>query len=125
MQTKTIICVVDDDSSVRRALKRLLKSAGFQVSTFSSAQEFLDDGVKEDPDLIVLDVRMPGLSGLELQRQMTDSGLKIPIVFMTAHENGGVFTTAMECGAVDFLYKPFDDMDLLSAIDAGIKHSDA
>ena len=118
--TNTAIWVVDDDPSVCKALRRLIKSAGFSVKTYSSAQIFLDDGRMEDSGLLILDVRMPGLSGLELQNQMAASGSKIPIIFITAHDDGEARTTAMEKGAVAFLYKPFDDQDLLDSIYAGL-----
>jgi len=121
--TNPTIWVVDDDPSVCKALRRLIKSVGFRVKTYTSAQEFLDAGHMEDPGLLILDVRMPGLSGLELQKQLAASGSKIPIVFITAHDNGDAYTTAMEEGAVAFLHKPFDDQELLRAIDAGIKQS--
>ncbi len=119
--TKTTICVVDDDPSVCKALSRLIKSVGFSVKTYSSAQKFLDDVRMEDSGLLILDVRMPGLSGLELQKQLAASGSKIPIVFITAHDNGEAHTTAMKEGAVAFLYKPFDGQDLLDAIYAGLQ----
>ena len=115
------IWVVDDDPSVCNALKRLIKSVGLNAKTYSSAQEFLDDGHREDTGLLILDVRMPGLSGLELQKQMSASGSKIPIIFITAHDNGGTYTSAIKEGAIAFLHKPFDEQDLLGAIYAGIK----
>ena len=110
------ICVVDDDPSVCKALSRLIKSAGFKVKTYGSAQNFLDDDDTEEPALLVLDVRMPGMSGLDLQKQLAASGHAIPIVFITAHENGLAKTTAMAAGAVAFFQKPFDEKDLLGAI---------
>ena len=118
---KHTICVVDDDPSVCKALKRLIKSVGFCAETYTSAQEFLDNGHKEEPDLLVLDVRMPMLSGLELQKQLVDSGSRIPIVFTTAHEDGGARAAAMERGAVAFLHKPFNDQLLLDAISRGLE----
>ena len=110
------ICVVDDDPSVCKALSRLIKSAGFNVKTYGSAQEFLDDDHIEEPDLLVLDVRMPGMNGLDLQNHLAASGYKIPIVFITAHENGMAKTKATAAGAVAFFQKPLDEKDLLGAI---------
>ena len=120
----TTIWVVDDDPSVCKALKRLLKSVGLSVKTYASAQEFLDDGHMEESGLLILDVRMPGLSGLELQKHLAASGSKIPIVFITAHDNGEAHATAMEEGAVAFLHKPFDDQALFDAIHAGLGSKD-
>jgi FixJ family two-component response regulator len=117
----TTIWVVDDDPSVCNALKRLLKSVGLSVKTYASAQAFLDDGHIKDAGLLILDVRMPGLSGLELQKQLAASGSEIPIIFITAHDNGDIYTKAIEEGAKAFLHKPFDEQDLLDAIYAVIE----
>ncbi len=121
--TDTTIWVVDDDPSVCNALKRLLKSVGLSVKTYASAQEFLDNGHKKEAGLLILDVRMPGLSGLELQKQLADSGSKIPIIFITAHDNDDTHIKAFEEGAKAFLHKPFDEQDLLGAIYAIIEQS--
>jgi FixJ family two-component response regulator len=110
------IFVVDDDESVRRALKRLMKSAGFKVDTFGSAREFLDTGGTNRPGIMVVDVRMPEMTGLELQKQLAASGAKIPVIFISAHEDSRAVEMALGAGAVEFLYKPFDDQDLLAAI---------
>ena len=110
------IGVVDDDPSVCKALSRLIKSAGFNVKTYGSAQAFLDDDDTEGPDLLVLDVRMPGINGLDLQHHLVASGRAIPIVFITAHENGMAKTMAMAAGAVAFFQKPFDEKDLFTAL---------
>ena len=117
----TTIWVVDDDPSVCNALKRLLKSVGLSVKTYASAQEFLDDSHMEDSGLLILDVRMPGLSGLELQKQLAASGSEIPIIFITAHDNGDTQKKAIEEGAKAFLHKPFDEQDLMDAIYAVIE----
>jgi FixJ family two-component response regulator len=111
-----IIFVVDDDPSVRRALKRLISSAGFQVETFASAQDFLQSSRHDGPACLVLDVRLPGVSGLDLQEQLTAAGLNMPIVFITGHGDIPMSVRAMKAGAVDFLPKPFNDQDLLGAI---------
>ncbi|MFC1859072.1 response regulator [Thermodesulfobacteriota bacterium] len=110
------IGVVDDEPSVCKALSRLITSAGFNVNTYDSARAFLNDDRSEEPDLLVLDVRMPGMNGLDLQNHLAASGRTIPIVFITAHENGMTKTTAMAAGAVAFFQKPFDEKDLLGAI---------
>ena len=110
------IFVVDDDESVRRALKRLMKSAGFKVDTFGSAREFLNTGGANRPGIMVVDVRMPEMTGLELQKQLAASGAKIPVIFISAHEDSRAVEMALAAGAEAFLYKPFDDQDLLAAI---------
>ena len=116
-----IVFVVDDDSSVRSALKRLIKSVGHKVTTFSSAREFLDHDHPDAPSCLVLDIRMPGLSGLELQEQMAALGLNMPIIFITGHGNIPTSVRAMKAGAVDFLEKPFDDQALIDAINQAIE----
>jgi FixJ family two-component response regulator len=115
-----IICVVDDNPSVCKALSRLIKSAGFKVKTYDSAQEFLNDGLSRDSDLLVLDVRMPGMNGLDLQNHLAALGYAIPIVFITAHEDSIAKTKAMAAGAVAFFQKPFDEKDLLGGIYKGL-----
>ena len=114
------ICVVDDNPSVCKALNRLIKSAGFNVKTYGSAQEFLHTDYSRDSDLLILDVQMPGMNGLDLQTYLIASGHRIPIVFITAHENGIAKTKAMAREAVAFFQKPFDEKDLLGAIYKGL-----
>ena len=116
IKSRPTVCVIDDDPSVCKALGRLIKSAGFNVKTYGSAQKFLDENHTKELDLLVLDLRMPGMTGLELQNQLAASGRVIPIVFITAHENGLAKSTAMAAGAVAFFQKPFDEKDLLGAI---------
>jgi FixJ family two-component response regulator len=123
--TDAIVFVVDDDLSVREALEGLIRSAGLRVETFRSAQEFL---VGERPDLpscLVLDVRLPGLSGLDLQKRLADANLEIPIIFITGHGNVPAAVQAMKAGALEFLTKPFTDRDLLDAIEQAIKRDRA
>jgi len=110
------VFIVDDDASVRRGLARLLRSAGYEVETFVSAQDFLDNADPDGPCCLVLDVRMPGLTGVELQRALLESGRDIPIVFITGHGDIPMAVQAIKAGAVDFLTKPFDDETLLDAI---------
>jgi len=121
VSSDAIVFVVDDDSSVRSALKRLIKSVGHNVTIFSSAREFLDHDHPDVPGCLVLDIRMPGLSGLELQEQMAAQGLTMPIIFITGHGNIPTSVRAMKAGAVDFLEKPFDDQALLDAIHQAIE----
>jgi FixJ family two-component response regulator len=114
------VFLVDDDPSVRRALARLIKSAGHQVQTFSSAQEFLGTRAGGEAACLVLDVRMPGLTGIELQRQLQTLNRNVPIVFMTGHGSIPMSVQAMKAGAVDFLPKPVKDTDLLRAIEQAL-----
>ena len=112
-----MISIVDDDESVRDALESLLKSVGYRTEVFASAQEFLHSGHHEDSRCLILDVRMPGLSGLELQRQLVSSGSSIPIIFITAHGDEAARAQALGAGAVAFLRKPFTEEALLKAVD--------
>src|SRR3981189_593824 len=111
-----VVFVVDDDPSVRRSTERLLRLAGLKVQTFSSAREFLVSHRSDGPACLVLDVRMPGLSGMDLQHELAESGIHIPIIFITAHGDIPMTVRAMKAGAVEFLSKPFRDQDLLDAI---------
>lgn len=115
------IFVVDDDVSVRKSLKRLIESVGYRVETFASAREYLKQDPCEGPACLVLDVRMPGMSGLDLQDELTSAGLIIPIIFITGHGNVPMGVKAIKAGAVDFIEKPFDDQTLLDAINEAIE----
>jgi FixJ family two-component response regulator len=112
----TRISVVDDDAAVREAVRSLLRSAGYRADTFASAEEALDNGGLEGAACVVLDVRMPGMSGLELQDRLIASGRLIPIVFVTAHADEQARARALERGAVACLQKPFDGEALLDAV---------
>jgi DNA-binding NtrC family response regulator len=114
------ICVVDDDACVREAVGNLLRSAGLQVETFSSAHEFLARRGTDVPGCLVLDVNLPGLSGLDLQQELAKANLQVPIVFLTGHGDIPMSVRAMKAGALEFLTKPVDDEDLLRAIQQGI-----
>ena len=116
-----IVLVVDDDVSVREALGSLIRSAGLKVETFASAQDFLSRPRADAPSCLVLDVRLPGLSGLDLQKKMAKANLEIPIIFITGHGDVPTSVQAMKAGALEFLIKPFDDQDLLEAIRNAIK----
>ena len=115
------IAVVDDDPSVRGGLDRLIRSLGWKAETFASAQEFLDHPRTEPPSCLVLDLQLPDLSGLDLQKRMAEVGLEIPIVFLTGHGNIPASVQAMKAGAVEFLTKPVDEQDLLRAIQEAIE----
>jgi FixJ family two-component response regulator len=120
-EIEPIVYIVDDDLSVRRSTERLIRSAGFKVLTFTSAREFLASPRPEGPACLVLDVRMPGLSGMELQRELTQSGIHIPIIFITGHGDIPMSVRAMKAGAVEFLTKPFRSRSLLEAVRAAIE----
>jgi FixJ family two-component response regulator len=111
-----IVFVVDDDASICEALSSLIESAGMRVQTFASAQEFLRHKRPETPACLVLDVRLPGLSGLELQRKLAPARMRLPIIFITGHVDIPMSVRAMKAGAVEFLPKPFNDEQLLEAI---------
>lgn len=113
--------VVDDDASIREALSSLIESAGMRVQTFASAQEFLRHKRPDTPACLVLDVRLPGLSGLELQRKLSPARTRIPIIFITGHGDIPMSVQAMKAGAVEFLPKPFRDDQLLEAIRQAIE----
>ena len=115
-----MVFIVDDSPSVRRALSRLLQSVGLRVEVFSSARQFLDHDLPDTPSFVVLDVRMPRMSGLDLQQEMTEREVAIPIVFITGHGDINMAVQAMKDGAVDFLPKPFNDQDLIDAINRAL-----
>ena len=117
---RPVVFVVDDDVSMREALKNLLRSVGLEVETYSAAGEFLSSRRPDAPGCLVLDVRLPGLSGLELQRQLTEANIEIPIIFITGHGDIEMSVRAMKSGAVEFLTKPFRDQDLLDAVQKAI-----
>lgn len=115
-----VVFIVDDDESVRRALARLIRSAGFEARVFASAEEFLDEGCQNIPGCLILDVRMPGTNGLELQERLIASGSEMPVVFITAHEDTEARERAMKTGAVAYIQKPFNDEVLLDAVNKGL-----
>jgi FixJ family two-component response regulator len=121
MAAAPLISIVDDDDSLRNSLNNLIRSVGFGVQGFSSAEAFLNSHQLHDTACLILDVRMPGISGLDLQRRMVAANSRIPIVFITSHGDDNARTRALEAGAVDFLYKPFREEALLSAIDRALK----
>ncbi|HXQ36249.1 MAG TPA: response regulator transcription factor [Anaerolineales bacterium] len=115
-----LVYVIDDDASMRQAISRLLHAIGLTVRTFGSAREFLSTRLPDLPACLVLDVRLPGLSGLDLQREMVERGIHVPVIFITGHGDIPMSVQAMKAGAVEFLTKPFRDQDLLDAVRSGI-----
>ena len=120
-EPESIVFVVDDDPSVRSAIKRLIVCVGLQVELFESAQEFLASKLPNVPSCLVLDVRLRGISGLALQRHLAEANVQIPIIFITAHGDVPMTVRAMKAGAVEFLTKPFHDQDLLDAIQLALE----
>ena len=119
-ETKPTIFIVDDDPSVRESTELMLKSVGFNVKTFVSAQDFLKANLQEDLGCLILDVRMPGISGLDLQEKLVSAKTPLPVIFITGHGTVPMSVRAMKAGAVDFLQKPFEEQDLLDAINRAI-----
>ena len=120
-EAQAVVFVIDDDEAVRQALRSLIRSVGLVVETFASAREFLTSRRPDAPSCLVLDVRLPGVSGLDLQRELSDAGISIPIIFITGHGDIPMSVRAMKAGAVEFLTKPFRDQDLLDAIAQAIE----
>jgi len=116
-----IVFIVDDDLSVRRTTERLVRTAGFNTQTFTSAREFLKNPRPDAPACLILDVRMPGLDGMQLQRELAQSGINLPIIFITGHGDIPMSVRAMKAGAVEFLTKPFRSQSLLEAIRSAIE----
>ena len=121
MELPPAVFVVDDDASVREALDGLFRSIGLQAKTFGSAAEFLQHKLPDAPSCLVLDVRLPGLSGLDFQADLAAAGLHIPIIFMTGHGDIPMTVKAMKAGAVEFLPKPFRDQDMLDAVQQALE----
>jgi len=119
-----LISIVDDDDALRMSLENLIRSIGWQVQGFSSAEAFLRSNQAHQTGCLILDVRMPGMSGLELQSHMAMNHSQVPIILITAHEDHGQKARALQAGAVAFLHKPFYQDELLNAIDAALKIRD-
>ena len=117
-----MVAIVDDDDLMRTALQGLLKSAGLLAQSFASAEEFLRSGHQHNTACLITDIRMPGMSGLELQAQLNADQCKIPTIFITAHGDAKMRMQAMRAGATDFLAKPFDDEVLLKSVRAAIEN---
>jgi FixJ family two-component response regulator len=118
-----LISIIDDDSALRNSLDDLIRSIGFRTQGFASAEAFMRSNQACDTACLLLDVRMPGMNGLDLQREIVSTNWRIPIIFVTSHADELARTQALENGAVAFLYKPFREEELLKAIDAALKHS--
>ena len=121
MKKESLVILVDDDPSFRRSTERLLRMAGYAMQSFASALEFLHSPRPEVPACLVSDMRMPGLNGLDLQRELARAGWQIPIIFITGHGDVPTSVRAMKAGAVDFLSKPFREKDLLDAIEKALE----
>jgi FixJ family two-component response regulator len=117
-----VVFIVDDDASIRDAMQRLFRSVGLQAEVFESAAAFLRNTPADVPSCLVLDVRLPGLSGLDFQTELAKANIQIPIVFMTGHGDIPMTVKAMKAGAIEFLPKPFRDQDMLDAVRVGIEH---
>ena len=114
------VYVVDDDASVREAIEGLIRSEGLSAKTFTSSQEFLASAADEIPSCLVLDVELPGLSGLDLQERLLDGGFRTPVIFVTAHPKAKARERALNAGAVAFLSKPFEEISLISAVKSAL-----
>jgi FixJ family two-component response regulator len=121
MRDRPLIAIVDDDASVCRALNRLIRSARMDAETFNSARDFLDAGESHEPDCLILDVQMPGMTGLELRDQLSGRGNRVPVIFITAHEDVDVSDSASVRGVVAFVRKPFSDQLLLAVVAEALK----
>jgi len=121
----SIVFVIDDDSSIREAIKSLISLVGLRVETFGTAREFLQSELPDAPGCVVLDVELPGLSGLDLQRELAEHGIKLPIIFITGYGDIPMSVRAMKAGALEFLTKPFRDQDLLDAIHQALERDRA
>jgi FixJ family two-component response regulator len=118
-----LISIVDDDDAVRNSLDDLIRSIGFGTQGFPSAEAFLSSSQARDTACLILDVRMPGMNGIDLQHQIVAANWRIPIIFITSHADDDARARALKAGAVAFLYKPFREEELLDALDAALKHS--
>jgi FixJ family two-component response regulator len=119
------VFIIDDDRSMRQAIQDLVESVGLRAEVFATGQDFLTKQRTSDPSCLVLDVRLPQMSGLDLQRQLADTGVQIPIIFITAHGDIPMSVRALKSGAVEFLTKPFRDQDLLDAIQQALQRDSA
>jgi RNA polymerase sigma factor (sigma-70 family) len=120
-ETAPVVSVVDDDPSVRRAIKRLISSVGLHVQVFASGPELLKSKNLGEPGCLILDIRLPGISGLDFQKKLAESDIHVPVIFITAHGDITMAVKAMKAGAIEFLTKPFRDQDLLDAIQLALE----
>ena len=117
-----MVVIVDDDESVRSALQGLMKAVGLPAQAFASAEEFLDSGEQQEAGCLIADIRMPGMSGLELQARLNADHCRIPIIFITAHGDEKMRMQALRAGAVEFVAKPFDDEALVASVRAALEN---
>jgi FixJ family two-component response regulator len=120
-RNKTLVAIVDDDDSIRGALQGLMKAVGLPTRSFASAEEFLGSGKQYETGCLIADIRMPGMSGLELQAKLNTDGCKIPTIFITAHGDEKMRLQALRAGAVEFVAKPFDDEALVASVRAALE----
>jgi FixJ family two-component response regulator len=125
IETQRVVYVIDDDADTREALKSLFASVGLRAETFGSAQEFLGEKLPDAAMCLVVDIRLPGLSGLDLQAKLSGANIDTPIIFITGHGDIAMTVKAMKAGAVEFLTKPFRDQDLLDAVKFGLEKDEA
>jgi FixJ family two-component response regulator len=121
---RATVFVIDDDGDVRASIQRLLKTVGLRGEAFASAQDFLRRNMPEGPTCLILDIRLPGMSGLEVQRKLIDAGLSIPIIFISAHADVDMAVRAMKFGAVEFLTKPFRPQELVDAVQQALQRDE-
>lgn len=121
---RNLISVVDDDESICRSTSLLIYSFGYRAATFASAEDFLGSGLRRDTSCLILDIRMPGMNGLQLQSNLSAEGCGIPIIFITAHDDKEPCRQAIQAGAVGFLRKPFSDVQLLQIIRSALQHNE-
>lgn len=119
------VFVVDDDADVRGAMQRVLKTVGLQAETFATANDFLQRNLPKGPSRLILDIRLPGMSGLDVQQRLIDAGARIPVIFITAHADVPLAVKAMKSGAVEFLTKPFRNQDLVDAVQQALARDEA
>ncbi|HEY6340412.1 MAG TPA: response regulator [Bryobacteraceae bacterium] len=123
--TPATVFVVDDDADVRAAMQRLLKTVGLRAEAFGSAKDFLERNLPQGPSCLILDIRLPGMSGLDVQQKLVEAGTRIPVIFITAHADVPLAVKAMKSGAVEFLAKPFRGQDLLDAVQQALARDEA
>jgi FixJ family two-component response regulator len=119
------VFVVDDDADVRGAMQRVLKTVGLQAEAFATANDFLQRNLPKGPSCLILDIRLPGMSGLDVQQKLIEAGARIPVIFITAHADVPLAVKAMKSGAVEFLTKPFRNQDLVDAVQQALAHDEA
>jgi FixJ family two-component response regulator len=123
--TPATVFVVDDDEDVRAAMQRLLRTVGLHAEAFASAKDFLERHLPQGPSCLILDIRLPGMSGLDVQKRLVETGTKIPVIFITAHADVPLAVTAMKSGAVEFLTKPFRGQDLVDAVQQALARDES